>query len=86
MSGVIIIKIIAKSNTFHDQAKCLGTSLFLSEDMKLKTFSSPFFIRIQDRLAIDDGGSMSYSLIFPYFAWLECFQEKSSWCQNKLVC
>ena len=41
---------------------------------------------LSPRLAIDGGGNVNEYSSRVIAAWLECFQEKSSWCRNEQVC
>ena len=41
---------------------------------------------INEYLAKDDGGHVSEQFSRVLAVWLECFQEKPSWCQNEQVC
>ena len=41
---------------------------------------------INEYLAIDSGGNVSGYSLRVLAAWLECFQEKLSWCWNEQVC
>ena len=43
-------------------------------------------LHINEYLAIDIGGNVSEYSHCAIAAWLECFQEKPSWCRNEQVC
>ena len=40
---------------------------------------------VYEYLAIDSGGNVYVNSRCAIAAWLECFQEKPSWCQNEQV-